>query len=131
MDEKVTMGVRPGVSFSYKRSRVLVFLSTLQVLNNPSCVRFLFNPCEKKLAIQECEYNEKDSFVVPKYEKSEEWKTYEISSISMIEMLWECCEWTKNRTYRIFGEYYPGYRLVEFKMSDAVELSEDMFCDSV
>lgn len=128
MDEKVIVSVRPGVSFSYKRNRILVFLSTLQVLNDPSCIRFLFNPSEKKLAIQECKYNEKDSFVVPKYE-SEGWKTYEISSISMVKMFWECCGWTENRTYRIFGEYYPQYKLVEFKMIDAVELSEEMFCD--
>lgn len=114
------------ISISFKRRRVMIHKSTLRVLGLPHNIRFLLNKGEKKVAIQCCEAIDRDNFDVPALDANE---TYEITSISFVQVLYALGNWDFDKSYRISGTFYSTNRLVEFDLADATAISDDEFVD--
>ena len=113
-----------GISFSGKRGRVFIHKETIAILGYPKYIRFLFNPDAKKLAVQACDKNVPESFVVPK-NNLEDWE-FRICSNSLVSVLWESCKWQHNKTYTVSGTLYEEQRLVEFELDKGYIIAGDM-----
>lgn len=113
----------PGISFQLQSNRMYIFHSTIMALDDPKFIRLLFNPEKRHLAVQACAKWIPESFVVPRYEP-ETW-AFPISSLPLSKMLSECCDWEKNKTYRVFGELHKDFQLVEFDLNQAIIYTEE------
>ena len=113
-----------GISFSQKSYKIHIHRSTILALNSPRYIRFLFNPTRKKFAVQACKEKVPESFKVPKYDP-ETWD-FVVSSYSLVNMVAQCCQWEKDKTYRIHGSAVPDQELVEFDLNDAYIILEEL-----
>ena len=118
----------PGISFSLKRRRVLIYRSTLRSLSMPGNIRFLLNMKKKRVAVQACEAIDRDSFKVPDFTDHVK-DQYEISSIHFISILYKTAGWDRNKSYRIKGTVFAGNRLVEFVLDEAEIIADEEFVD--
>ena len=91
----------PGISLCQKWGKIRIFHSTIVALGEPRYIRFLFNPDKKGLVVQACARKEAECFRVPKY-NPENWE-FKISSVPMLRMIWNTCNWDKEKTYRLTG----------------------------
>ena len=114
------------ISISFKRRRVMIHKSTLRALELPQNIRFLLNKGEKKVAVQCCEAIDRDNFDVPLLSANE---TFEITSISFVQVLYALGDWDFDKSYRISGTFYSSNRLVEFDLADAAAISDEEFVD--
>lgn len=94
-------------------------------LGEPRYIRFLFNPDKKGLVVQACARKEAECFRVPKY-NPENWE-FKISSVPMLRMIWNTCNWDKEKTYRLTGMCHIEHNLVEFDMKRATVQTADEF----
>lgn len=106
-----------GISFSRKRREISIYRSTIEALGRPCFVRFLFNMEKGRLALQSCEEEELESFVVPPFDDNE-WE-FLIYSENLIRIIWQRFGWDKNARYHCNGTSYPEYNLVEFDLKQA------------
>ena len=56
----------------------------------------------------------------------ENWE-FKISSVPMLRMIWNTCNWDKEKTYRLTGMCHIEHNLVEFDMKQATEQTADEF----
>ncbi len=119
---------RTGISFSMKRRRVLIYRSTLRSLGTPRNIRFLLNMKKQRVAVQACEAIDRDSFKVPEFADGSK-DQYEINSVNFMNVLYRLAEWDREKTYKIEGMVYPDNRLVEFRLQNAVLISDEEFRD--
>lgn len=101
-----------GMSLNKKYGKIHIYHNTIQALAEPKHVRFLFNPEAKKLAVQATKRKQAECFKVPQY-IPDKWE-FRLSSTPMINMVWKCCGWDMEKTYRLTGELHEEYGLVEF-----------------
>ena len=114
------------ISFSFKRRRVLIHKSTLRALNLPQNIRFLLNTEKRCMAVQSCAPIDRDNFAVPDLSTVYQ---YEITSISFLDIVYKLAKWDNEKTYRVIGLLYPVNQLVEFRLSEAMQISDDEFID--
>lgn len=126
-ESKTNIQNQAGVSFSLKWGKVLIFHATILLLKEPKYVRFLFNPQEKRLAIQCCDKKVPEAFAVPKY-NPDNWE-FVIKSMEMMRMIYRCCNWNDEKTYRAYGAYYEKYNLVEYELNSAGVIEDSQFVD--
>ena len=119
---------KAGVSFSIRRGRLLVYHATIKALDNPSYIRFLVNSNEQHLAVQCCEEIDGNHFRVPVPKEGEKY-IFEISSVTFLSILYKMCKWDQAKTYMVYGEVHPKYRLVDFDLKNAREIRPDQFVD--
>ena len=117
-----------GISFSLNEGRMFVYHATILELKEPKYIRFLFNPQEKKLAVLRCEKKLSESFVVPKY-VPENWD-FRIQSMDMMKMIYRCCKWDEEKTYRTYGTYHEKHGLIEYDLMNASIIEETQVIDS-
>ena len=84
-----------------------------------------FNADKKGLVVQACARKEAECFRVPKY-NPENWE-FKISSVPMLRMIWNTCNWDKEKTYRLTGMCHIEHNLVEFDMKQATVQTADEF----
>ena len=56
---------QPGITFSAKYGRILIFKRTLDLLGFPECYRFLFSPEDQLFAVQACKISDEGSHTLP------------------------------------------------------------------
>ena len=117
----------PGMSFSHKRARVLIFYSTVKALGNPEYIRILLNSKEKKVAVQSCTAIDKDSFRVPAKIGGD--YSFEIASLRFLSVIDKICGWDNNKTFNVRGIAIRSQRLAEFRLDEAKEISQNQFVD--
>ena len=115
----------PGISLCQKWGKIRIFHSTIVALGEPRYIRFLFNPDKKGLVVQACARKEAECFRMPKY-NPENWE-FKISSVPMLRMIWNTCNWDKEKTYRLTGMCHIEHNLVEFDMKQATVQTADEF----
>ena len=111
----------PGISFNLECGRIIIFKNTLTALGFPEFYRFLYNPDSLQLAIEACNIDSPGAQAL-KYIKPDE--TYNIKSIDFVRMLYVHCGWKRTMTYRVHGIPYVNQHLVDFKLSNALEIFE-------
>ena len=111
------------MSLSKKWGKTRIYHNTILALENPEYIRLLFNPKKKKLAIQLCTQKKAERFKVPYY-NSDKWD-FCINSKPLLSMIWKCCSWEPEKTYRLSGELYVQQKLIEFDLDKAMMLEED------
>lgn len=119
---------KAGLSFSLRRGRLLVYHATIQMLGEPSYIRFLLNAKDRKLAVQCCEEIDGNNFRVPENIQGVEYK-FEISSVTFLSLIYKNCRWDDTKTYACYGIYHPKYRLVDFNLAEAKEIKPEQFVD--
>lgn len=122
MEENKNNTVPARMSLSLKWGKIRVYHDTIVTLNEPKYIRFLLNPKTKKLAVQVCKKKNAESFSVPKY-APDNW-VFRINSIPMLRIIWKICGWDEQRTYRLSGEVFGKYDLVEFDLTQGIALDE-------
>ncbi len=116
-----------GIAFSRKTGRILIYKATLRALGLPEYVRLLPNPKWRKLALQVCAKEETGAIRIPK--SKSKCKPIIICSLVIQRMLWDMCSWEKNGNYRVYGRYFPKNEIVEFCLSDAEDIPDELFID--
>ena len=111
----------PGISLCMRFGRITIFRTTLAALGYPEYYRFLFNPENRKLAIQICGMLDDGAYRLPEIKEDE---TCDIKCKDLVRFVFLTCEWNRNLTYRIPGKHIPGKRLVDFNLADAIELNQ-------
>lgn len=106
----------PGISLCQKWGKIRIFHSTIVALGEPRYIRFLFNPDKKGLVVQACARKEAECFRVPKY-NPENWE-FKISSVPMLRMIWNTCNWDKEKTYRLTGMCHIEHVIINGVMED-------------
>jgi len=117
-----------GISFSIKRSRVLIYRSTIRELKSPEYIRFLLNKKKHTIAVQCCEQIDQDSFKVPDLANDKRVQ-FEISSMNFLSIIYEIANWDPKKTYHLTGYYIEKYRLVLYDLNEANVISDDEFVD--
>lgn len=105
------------MSLSLRRRRVRIFHDVLRALDMPRCFRFLFDDKTNQLAMQACSFGDAGYHLVPDFQDSD-W-AYEITSIELLELLWQQCSWNPDRTYRVKGVLCPDMPVIIFDLNEA------------
>ncbi len=121
--QDINESIIPGISFSKKYGKIVVFRSTIQALSEPKYIKFLMNMDKGCIAVQTSEKKTIDCFKVPIYESKD--VEFRIYSDVLLKMLWKRCGWDSNYTYHIDGVLYSEHGLVEFDLNEAVQLADE------
>lgn len=111
----------PGISFNFEYGRITIFKTTLAVLGFSEFYRFLYNPKALQLAIEACNMDSQGAQALKNINPDE---SYNIKSVGFVRMLYAGCGWDKTMSYRVPGIPYVAQHLVDFKLSDALEIFE-------
>ncbi len=111
----------PGISFCEKSGRVTIFKTTLDAIGYPEFYRFLYNADHRKLAIEPCEIDSPGAYALVNVKKD---KTYDVSSVDFVRMMYRENRWDRRISYRIAGIAYSKERAVEFDLTKALEIHE-------
>ena len=111
----------PGISFSKKSGRIIVFKKTLELLGFPAYYRFLLDPDGKSLAVQSCEMDDEGSHKLPKLTQND---YCEIKSLALVKFIYKSCRWNGKISYRVPGAVVPEFNLVQFDLTKALEIHE-------
>lgn len=117
--------VLPGIDFSRKRASVFIHQSTVHALGHPRYVRILCNEKRKRLAVQVCAVKESGAIKVPNGRGKP--RPFLLSSLLVQVQIWNICGWDRNGNYRIIGVVHPKQELVEFDLTKAALISDEMF----
>lgn len=117
-----------GMSFSITRGRLLIYHATIIELGEPKYIRFLYNDDKRRVAVQCCEKIDKEGFRVPNVAPGERFQ-FEISGSPFLSIIYKKCGWDIEQSYTVLGNYYPEYRLVEFKLDEAKKIAASQFID--
>lgn len=95
---------------------------------DPGCFRFLINQEEKKIAMQVCRFGEEGFHITPEYPNKK--FSYEITSIELLRMIWNMCDWNSQYSYRIMGDFIPNHQAVVFDLNNAERINDADFIDN-
>ena len=84
----------------------------------PEFYRFLFSPNEKRFAIEACNMNDPGAYRFSGLPRSRR-RSYQQTSLGLLEGLYERCSWDKARTYTAEGEVLFGGKMVLFDLKEA------------
>lgn len=123
--------VLPAIAFSRKRASVLIYQSTVRALGAPRFVRILCNENRKRLAVQVCAEKESGAIKIPKKRGrgSGRPKLFLLSSLVIQSRIWNLCGWDTNENYRVFGVFRQQQELVEFDLTKAEAIPDELFID--
>lgn len=125
------MNMLPAIAFSRKRASVLIYQSTVRALGKPRFVRILCNEKRKRLAIQVCAEKESGAIKIPKKRGRGSGlpKLFLLSSLVIQSRIWNLCGWETNENYRVFGIFRQQQELVEFDLTKANAIPDELFLD--
>lgn len=109
----------PGISFNFECGRITIFKTTLAILGFSEFYRFLYNPEALQLAIEACNMDSQGAQALKNINPNE---SYNIKSIGFVRMLYANCGWERTMSYRVPGISYANQHLVNFKLSNALEI---------
>ena len=112
---------QPGISFSLLSGRIVVFLRTLDLLEYPEFIRFLFNPNSGMFAIQICRMNDEGAKRLLNRKPDE---CLSIKNKDLVRLVYSSRHWNPRISYRLAGEFFPSEKLVNFDLSAAYEIHE-------
>lgn len=107
----------PGLSFSLRCGKTLIYHATIKALGDPEYIRFLIDTKNKRMALQVCNKKLPESFKVPQCEQ-DKWD-FTVCGQAMLKIIWDCCGWDRDKTYRIEGNVIENHDLVEFDLRQA------------
>ena len=114
------------ICFSIKFNRIRVNQQTILDMGYPKLVRLLINPETKELAIQPCNSHEKLSFKVPK-DFAENKHGFELSSITLTQLLVDKMGWDLNTHYKVYGRYVKKENIVVFSLNEYEEVQNEEY----
>ena len=118
---------RLGISLSLKRARVRIYRDVFRALGEPGCFRFLIDEETNRLAMQVCAFGDAGFHVSPDYSDKDPGWSFEITSLELLELIWEQCDWDQEGSYRITGILCPDINVVMFELNDAEKYSAAEF----
>lgn len=113
-----------GVSFSLKRSRILIYRTALKAIGSPRFIRLLVSKRDKRFAVQCCEEIDRDAYEIPAYDT---WEQFEITSIKFINLIYKLAGWDQDKNYKILGYPVEKYRLILYCLDEAKEMTDIEF----
>lgn len=112
---------QPGITFSAKYGRILIFKRTLDLLGFPECYRFLFSPEDRLFAVQACRISDEGAHNLPPESVEGD---YRVRSMDLVQFVYRVCGWNDKVSYRAAGVIVPEEKAVQFDLSSALELYE-------
>ena len=109
---------RMGVSFNCRAGKLLIYRATLEAIGLPEFYHFLFSPNEKRFAIEACDMNDPGAYRFSGLPRSRR-RSYQQTSLGLLEGLYERCSWDKAKTYMAEGEVLFGGKMVLFDLKEA------------
>ena len=96
---------RLGISLSLKRARVRIYRDVFRALGEPGCFRFLIDEETNRLAMQVCSFGDAGFHVAPDYYDKDPGWSFEITSLELLELIWEQCDGIKKAAIVSQGYY--------------------------
>ena len=112
---------QPGITFSAKYGRILIFKRTLDLLGFPECYRFLFSPEDQLFAVQACKISDEGAHTLPPESIEGD---YRVKSMDLVQFVYRVCGWNEKVSYRAAGAIIPEENVVQFDLSAALEIYE-------
>ncbi len=112
---------QPGITFSAKYGRILIFKRTLDLLGFPECYRFLFSPEDRLFAVQACKISDEGAHTLPPESIEGD---YRVKSMDLVQFVYRVCGWNEKVSYRAAGAVIPEENVVQFDLSAALEIYE-------
>ena len=106
-----------------KRARVRIYRDVFRALGEPGCFRFLIDEETNRLAMQVCSFGDAGFHVAPDYYDKDPGWSFEITSLELLELIWEQCDWDPEGAYRITGILCRDINVVMFELNDAEKYS--------
>ncbi len=79
----------------------------------------MYNPKALQLAIEACNIDSQGAQTLKNINTDE---SYNIKSVSFVRMLYANCDWERTMSYRVPSIPYVNQHLVDFKLSNALEI---------
>lgn len=119
MDKK-----KPLLTISFYTKPYLIRMSprVLDILNYPLYIRLLINEAEKKIAIQACGKENKDSIKIRYKNKSTPVSGVYVNAKTLINRVYSCLNWEDAKRYRIHTRVYDEGVIV-FDTEQAIVVS--------
>lgn len=102
--------------FSTKWYKIRINQQSILAIGYPKRVRLLINPEKKEIALQPCNEFEKLAFKVPN-DFGDDTHGFELSSISLTELIVDTMNWTRDVHYRVFGRYIEKENIIVFPLT--------------
>ena len=109
-----------GITFNLSQGRITIFKKTLEAIRFPEYYHFLFDPEEKRFAIQACSMDDEGA-----HRLSVDMNTKfrcEVKSMSLVRFVYQTCGWKGKRSYRIQGRAEPEKQLVRFDLKSGLQI---------
>lgn len=114
-------GLPVAITFSYRKFHVRIYKSVLVLIGNPPYVRVLVNRDTKIVCIQGRSQRQRDDIPVPEKFYSTR-MPFGFNSKAFVSSITDIMGWKKDRSYRITGTYSKEGNLVEFPLTEAIEI---------
>lgn len=113
--------IKPSISFHIKYSVILIHKSALYLLGNPSYIQILINPYDKSIVLCKASENDYLAHHIDAKVFSFGNHSYKLYSKALLQELCKMYPTWKNKTYRIYGEYFPASNMLKFNMANSFD----------
>ena len=110
----------PAITLDLKKQRIRIHNNTLHLLDDPSYIDLLVNPCQKILAVRAS----KSSFTFSHrivYNSQQDHELYSKVLLRQLRILHPDLE--SHNSYRLYGRFVQDKQLVLFEMDNMLQLS--------
>lgn len=115
---KSKTGPQPTISIDLVKPRIRIHKSTLQLMGNPEYIYLLINPTERLIALKVAARSDPRAHHLS-WSALHHKASFEIYSVSLLEMLISCSGWPSRNRYRICGRFISEHNIVQFRIDDA------------
>lgn len=113
---------RPGLAFELTHGRISFWKSTLELLDYPEYLRFLFSPEDLTFGVEVCGIDDEGAARLP---KSRERRYNSINSLDLVRFVYQTCGWKEGASYRVRGDIYSSdSRVIYFDLKNAQEIRD-------
>jgi len=113
------------ISFYLREAAIRIHRRTLNHINNPLFVEFLFSDDKKAFAVRSCRDKSLRSFRVRVNINSQTDKV-EFYSLPLCNLLARLNNWDINSSYRVFGKAFPEQDVAVFNFSSSEVISDEV-----
>ncbi len=106
------------ITFDFKKHRIRISKNTLHALNDPDYILLLVNPVDRLIAVQKSVRSDPRSHHIS-WSATMRNRSFEIYSVSLMDMLKLCSGWDIDQTYHINGIANVSKDLVQFRIDDS------------
>lgn len=114
-----------AISLDWRKNRIRIFKETLYEMGKPEYICLLVNPDTRTIAVKGTSISDGITHSV-NWDALQKERSYELYSHAFLSRLFNINNsWDEEHSYRIYGKVNPALQIAEFKIDDAVKISEE------